>query len=234
MNNITDLTVTQIRIFPVDVVPLAIITTKSCIDKVRNAFSIGEVELRPFIEGKQIIVFGKGELRTEKSLIVLNKVEVDPRRIILEVNGTSNNGDEIYESFLSVISSVASIDLPTLRTPLFVAQTTQCVLALDFASDALFSTSFTDFLNRNVRKEANSKAAKASVRPLAAIAEISYEITDKTLLDNNITLNSKQFSISPRPGAPLNTKKYVISSPFDSDTHLKLIKKLNSIFAGAT
>ncbi len=227
MKNITDLTVTQIRIFQVDVVPLGVITTKSCVEKIREALSIGEVEVRPFIEGKDIIVFRRGELRREKQVIVVNKIEVDPRRMIVEVKGTSKDGNEVYEAFLSAVAVVANVDSESLRAPLLVAETTQCVVTLDFAFDSLFSSAFAEFLNKRVEKEASSNVARASVRPLAATVEITYEITDKALIDNKITMNPKQFSIAPRPGAPLDARKYLISSPFNSDTHLKLVDELN-------
>lgn len=227
LKNVADLTVTQIRIFPVDVVPLSVITTKSCVEKIREALSVGEVEVRPFSEGKDIIVFRRGELRREKRVIVVNKIEVDPRRMIVEVKGTSRDGNEVYEAFLSTIAAVANVDSESLRLPLLVAETTQCVITLDFTFDSLFSSAFVEFLKRKVEKEASSKMAKASVRPLAVTAEITYEITDKALTDNKITMNPKQFSIVPRPGAPLDARKYLISSPFDSVTHLKLVNALN-------
>ena len=231
MKNIADLAVTQIRIFPVDVVPLSVITTKSCVEKIRDALSVGGVELRPSIEGKEIFVFRKGELRRENRLTVINKIEVDPRRIIVKVEGTSKDGNEVYEAFLSTVAEVANVGLEDLRTPLLVAETTQCVVTLDFALSALFNSAFVEFLNEKVEQKAYSNLAKTSVRPVATAAEITYEITDKILIDNKISMNPKQFNIAPRPGAPLDAKKYVISSPFDSDTHLKLIEELNKVIA---
>jgi len=231
LKNIADLAVTQIRIFPVDVVPLSVITTKSCVEKIRDALSVGGVELRPSIEGKEIFVFRKGELRRENRLTVINKIEVDPRRIIVKVEGTSKDGNEVYEAFLSTVAEVANVGLEDLRTPLLVAETTQCVVTLDFALSALFNSAFVEFLNEKVEQKAYSNLAKASVRPVATAAEITYEITDKILIDNKISMNPKQFNIAPRPGAPLDAKKYVISSPFDSDTHLKLIEELNKVIA---
>lgn len=227
MKNITDLKVTQIRIFQVDVIPLGIITTKSCVEKIREVLSIGEVEVRPFIDGKDIIVFRRGELKREKQVIVINRIELDPRRVIIEVEGTSRDGNEVYEAFLSAVAMVANVNSENLRTPLLKAETTQCVIELDFTFDSLFSSAFIKFLNSKVEKEASNKAARAYVRPLTATAEIRYEIIDKNLVDNKIAMNPKQFSIAPRPGAPFEAKKYLISSPFDSDTHLRLIEELN-------
>lgn len=234
LKNITDLTVTQIRIFPVDVIPLGIIAAKSCVEKIRDALSVGEIEARPFIEGRHVITFRRGELKNENRIIAINKVEVEPRRIIIEVEGTSKEGNQVYEVFLSSVLAVASVDLESLRMPLLVAQTTRCVVTLAFTFDALFSNAFIEFLNRKVEKEASNNAAKGSVRPLTAAAEITYQIRDKALIDNNISMNPKQFSIAPRAGAPLDARKYVTSSPFDSDTHLKLVEELNKAVAGSS
>jgi len=231
VKNIADLAVTQIRIFPVDIVPLGVIKTKSCVEKVRDLLSIGEVEVRPFIDGKEIVLFRRGELRRDNKLLVISKIEVDSRRIIVEVEGASKDGNEVYGAFLSAVATVANIALESLRVPLLLAETTQCVLTLDFTFDALFSSDFVKFLDQKVKKEARSNLTMASVRPLEATAEIAYEITDKVLIDNKITMNPKKFSIAPRPGAPLDARKYVISSPFDSDTHLELIEELNKAIA---
>lgn len=232
MENITDLTVTQIRIFPVDVIPLGIVTTKSCVEKIRDALSVGEIEARPFIEGKNIIIFRRGELKTENELIVVNKIEIDPRRIIIEVGGTSKEATQVYEVLLSSLAATTNLNLDHLRMPLLIAETTRCVVALDFTFNALLSNAFIMFLNSKVEKEASDKIARGSVRPMAVAAEITYQIIDKALIDNNISMNPKQFTIAPRPGAPSDAKKYVISSPFDSDTHLKLIARLNKAITG--
>ena len=230
--NIADLKVNQIRIFPVDIVPIKLITTKSCVEKLRELLSIGDIEMRPSVDGKEILVLRKGEIRKDKKLIVINRIEIDARRIVLEVDGTSEDGNEVYETFISGVSTVAKVDSERLQTPLLKAETSQCVVTLDFALDALLSEVFTEFLNKKIEKEASSKLAKASVRPLAILTEISYEIKDKSITDNKITMNPKQFTIALRPGAPPEAKKYLISSPFDSLTHLKLIEELNKAVAG--
>lgn len=232
LKNIVDLVVNQIRIFPVDIIPLGLINTKSCVDRIRDTLSISEVGVLPSIEGKDVIVFRKGELKEDNELVVINKVEVEPRRIIIEVAGTSKAGNKVYELFMSLLAALTNIDLGSLQSPLLLAETTRCVATLDFTFEELFNRSFVEFLNKKVNKEATNDAAEGSVRPLAAITEISYRVKDKALVNNKISMNPKQLTIAPRPGAPLDEKKYVISSPFDSDTHLKLVEELNKAIAG--
>jgi len=227
LKNIVDLVVNQIRIFPVDIIPLGLINTKSCVEKIRDTLSVNEVGVLPSIDGKDVIVFRKGELKEDNELVVINKVEVEPRRIIIEVAGTSKAGNKVYELFMSSLAALTNIDLGSLQSPLLLAETTRCVATLDFTFEELFNRSFVEFLNKKVNKEATNDAAEGSIRPLAAITEISYRVKDEALINNKISMNPKQLTIAPRPGAPLDEKKYVISSPFNSDTHIKLIEELN-------
>jgi len=224
--------VNQIRIFPVDTIPFGLINTKSCVEKIKDTLSISEVGVLPPIEGKNIIIFNRGEIKENNELVVINRIEVDPRRIIIEVVGTSKAGNKVYELFMSSLAALTNIDLGSLQSPLLFAETTRCVATLDFTFEELFNHSFTEFLNKRVEKEATNDAAEGSVRPLAAITEISYRVKDKALVNNKISMNPKQLIIAPRPGAPLDERKYVISSPFNSDTHIKLIEELNKAITG--
>jgi len=232
--NIVDRVVSQIWIFPVDIIPLVLIDTKSCVEKIRDTLSISEVGVLPSIDGKDVIVFRKGELKEGNEFVAINKVEVDQRRIIIEVAGTSKAANRVYELFISSLAALTNIDLGSLQSPLLLAETTRCVATLDFTFEELFNRSFTEFLGKKVEKEATNDVAEGSVRPLAAIAEISYRVKDQSLLNNRISMNPKQLTIAPRPGAPLDERKYVISSPFNSDTHIKLIKDLNKAIINKT
>ena len=229
MKEITDLTVTQIRVFPIDVVPLSKITTKSCIEKIRDDLSVVEIEPGPFIDGIGPIVFRRGEIKKGNGIIVINRIVVEPRRIILEAAGTSKETKRVYDAFLSSIDAVTNIDSVKLRVPLLVAEITQCVATLDFHFESLFNSSFIEFLNSSVKKKATSKTAKGSIRPLVAEVEISYQMEDETLIENRISMSPKRFVIAPRTGAPLEARRYLISSPFDSDTHLKLVRDLEKV-----
>lgn len=226
MKEVTDLTVTQVRVFAVDVVPLSKINAKSCIERIRGDLSVSQIESTPFIEGIGPIIFLRGEIKEENRIIIVSRIVVDPRRIILEVVGTSKEANQAYEVLLSSIDSVADIDSDRLRVPLLIAETTQCVATLDFHFESLFNNSFIELLNSRVKKEATSKIAKGSVRPLATEVEISYEIQDETLIENRISMSPKKFVIAPRAGAPLEARRYFTASPFDSDTHLKLVRDL--------
>ncbi len=226
MKEITDLTVTQIRVFPVYVVPLSRITTKSCIERIRADLSIGEIEPVSFVGGTGPVIFRRGEIKGGNRIIVINGMTIEPRRILLEVAGTSKEAHQVYNALLSSIDSEIGIDSGKLQSPLITSEKTQCSATLDFPFWSLFNNSFIEFLNSEVKKKATSKIAKGSVSPLLAEAEISYQITDKTITENKIGMSPKRFTIALRAGTTLEARRYFLSSPFDSDTHLKLVRYL--------
>lgn len=228
LKNILDLLVNQIRIFPVDVVPINLINTKSFFEKVGKSLAMNEIGTLPSIDGKDSVSFRKGELKESDESIIINKIDIEPRRIIIEVAGTSKNANKVYERLLTLLKELSVTDLDSLEQPLLLAETTRCIAVLDFSFEEIFNNTFISFLENKVEKQASiSDVAEVVVQPLAAIAEISYKIKSDVLINNRITMNSKQFTIAPRPGAPLSDRKYVISSPFDSDTHIKLVQTLN-------
>lgn len=227
MENVTDLKVSQVRVFAADIIPISLITANSTADKIKGALSFGEIEVHPTTEGKNIIIFQRGELKRDSRLVIINRIVIEPRRIIVDIDGTSKDANEVYEELLTILSGVGTIDLNVLRKPLFVAEGTQCVVTLNFGFDSIFSKEYLEFLKKRVATGAESDIAKAVVRPSIALAEITYEIKDQILLDNKVGLNPKEFRISPRPGAPLDSRRYIIASPFDSDTHLKIIAELD-------
>ena len=231
LKDIVDLTVIQIRVFAVDIVPLNIITTQSCVQKIRESLSINLVEPPPFIEGITPIIFQRGEIRTDGNIIVINRIEIEPRRIIIEIIGTSKQANQVYELLLSSISLAANIEVNGLRQPLLTAENTRCVVTLDFHLNALFSDSFVGFLNGELKNKASTQLATATIEPLGISTQVTYQIKDEILLNNKIGMNPKQFTIAPRPGIPLDARRYITSSPFDSDTHLRLIRTLNKVMA---
>lgn len=200
----------------------------SCIQKIREDFYVTQVESIPSLDGPGIIVFSKGEMKKAKKTVVINRLVFESRRIVLEVAGTSKESNQVYDAVLSSIDTVAGIDSSQLREPIITSDTAQCIVTLDFDFQSLFRDSLVEFMNNRVKRQATSKIVKALVVPRAAEFEISYEITDDAVSKNRVTFSPKRLVIAPREGMPREARRYFISSPFDSDTHLKLIRELEA------
>jgi hypothetical protein len=229
LKEIIDLIVIQVRVFAVDTIPFRRISTKSCIEKVKNDFKLDEVELGPPLVGKDSIVFTRGEIKEKSNTLMINRILIEPRKIILEAAGTSRECAQIYSQLVKSIEVATGIDLTDLESPLVLSETTRCVVKLDFGFESLLDNSFADFVYRKVAETATSDVAEASVRPILAEFEVGYHVKSKSLIDNQVGLSAKRLTIGPRAGVPLEERRFFISSPFDSDTHLKLIGDLEKM-----
>jgi hypothetical protein len=229
LEEVIDLVVTQVRVFAVDAIPIRLIGAKSCIEKVKSDFRIDEVVHSAPALGSNSIVFVRGEIKDKKSTLIINRISIEPRKIILEVAGTSIECAQIYSQLVKSMEVATGIDLTKLGSPIVLAETTQCVVKLDFGFDSLLNGSFGEFIYDKVVKAASSDVAKASIRPILAEFEVSYNVKSKPLIDNQVTLVPKRITIGPRVGAPLKERWFFISSPFDSDTHLKLVQDLEKM-----
>ena len=231
MKEIDGLIVTQIRVFAVDIIPIRLIGTKSCIQRLKSDLCLDEVDIAPFSPGGERTTFTRGEVTEKGKIVAINRISIEPRRVLLEVAGTSQEANQIYTLLLKSIESATCTNLAKLETPLILSETTQCVATLDFPFDSLLDSSFAEFIYGRVTKVATSNIARASIRPALAEFEISYDVKAQTVIKNKITLSPKRLTIAPRANTPIEERRYFISSPFDSDTHLKLIRDLERLIA---
>jgi hypothetical protein len=225
---ITDLAVFQIRVFQVDVIPFNQISLNVCTDKIRSDLNIQGIEQGQGIGGVNQIVFRKGDIKGENGQIIINGITIEPRRVILDILGSSHEANLVYNKLVTAIGAVISLDLSKLNDPLIKAETTRCAVDLEFSFWSLLSDKFANFINKRVQKSATTELADASILPLSIDVEINYVIKDETLKQSRVGMTPKKLSISLRTGTTLESQRYLISSPFDSDTHLILIKELEA------
>jgi len=229
LKEITDLIVTQVRVFAPDTIPFRLIGAKSCTETLKSDFRVDEVQTNLFLPDRGSIVFERGEITKENNVVVINRIVIEPRRIILEVAGTSKEASRIYVLLLKSMESTTNIDLTKLKSPMILAETTQCIATLNFRFDSLLDDSFKKFMYDSVAKVASNKMARASVTPIATEFEITYDVEAQALIEHKISLSPKRFTIAPRANTPLEEKRYSTSSPFDSDTHLRLMQDLEKV-----
>jgi hypothetical protein len=148
------------------------------------------------------------------------------------VAGTSSEANEVYDTLISSINAVG-VDGAKLKVPLVMSETTQCSATLDFTIDSLLDRSFMRFVNTRVKREATTGQAKGTLSPRAIELEIGYDVKDKAVIENKITLAPKKLVIAAREGSPQEARRYLLSSPFDSDTHFRVFGDLEKAIVGS-
>jgi hypothetical protein len=228
MNDITELNVTQVRIYAPDVLPFFDLITAASIEAIKARFSFRFFQQEP--PGNEI-VFSGGVLADEEKLTIIHRVSIDPRRISVQVRGHSSDGDAVHAALWETIESLV---LPKIipDTPLTKSEETACVVTLSIDVDHFLPRKLHEYLDSKGRDMLATKSAKVrSVELNTLLLTVTYEPTDDTLIDRAIVLPPKQLVLQPRFGTLAEERRFFSSSPTDSETHLALLAGIESASA---
>ena len=220
---ISNLTVEQIRVFNIDGMPSRFMITPSVVNKITERYhsAIGATPLQPGIPS---LHFNGGEF-IHKRIIPINSITFEERRILLSVFGNSEEADLLFEDIRKTVSDILGPSNNFLA-PLIKSDQTSCFTTFKADLNQYFSNPFLEFCGKNLPKFNKIPKTKITAQPFSLRIEISYKVNDPALNESNISIFPKHLVIERRLQTPLERNMYFVSSPFDSNTHLNLIKEL--------
>jgi len=240
MKNISDLKVSQFRIFPIDVVPFHYLFVPAARERIQGAFNFKEAgksvaqprppkTLAPITFPAENLFFGQGEFSFEKKVYPVESLVIEPRRILLTVVGSSKVANAVYDALTPLISEFDS-DKQFVQAKLLVLfEETGCDVSLDINFEKLLSQEFVNLVSSEILPQLSSPLWQARIKGMRLGIEVSYALKDPALSDHDISLNPKVMHFQSAPGSPLEQKRYLTLSPADSDTHLRMIEKLEKL-----
>ncbi len=227
MKNISELKAKQIRIFAPGMIPFVALRTAIGQKSLSALFAWTEVQMSSNGE----LVFSSGTFQQKESApIIINSLQINERRLILEVLGDTAQADEVYRALLESLLQFDNSGLLKDALPIVVSNETSCVAALDFDWTCLISPRLLEF-GRKLELELSTKSAKAEIIGLRSALVFSFTIQDEAIRENGISLSPKPFIIEPRASIPLSERRYLTSSPTDTKNHMQLLSKLERSLA---
>lgn len=221
MRDIADLTVTQVRIFPVDCLPWKVVASGTRHEQIRDKFSFRAMV--PSLSSNGTIVelqFRNGEFLHRDKRLTLELLGIDARRITLKVLGTSADGNAVFHEVRKLLNEIG----PTFAQsePVVLADETSCVVTLDVNFRAAFSRDLMRFLEL-ARESLSSAKWQVTLVPVWT-ATVEYSEVAQEIRQHDVTMSAKRLVIQPREGAPVDAKRFFTRSPSDSETHLALVR----------
>jgi hypothetical protein len=235
MREVSNLKVTQIRIFHADELPFSRLRSKEITTAIQDRFSFGPIQEAIAIAQGPIPAFGFEHgvlsLDEEETPIAISRLMFDPRRIILTVEGGSEQADRVIREMESVVSGAkGGVDLA--KKPELIYQETTCDVTMDVGFHAIWSGGMAGFLEAEMFQSLSLEDAKALMGTPTLQIQVLYQITSSDLIASQITLNPATVTVAAKAGVPLKARRFTISSPTDSKTHLTLIEHLEASLAG--
>lgn len=230
MKNIADLTVTQVRIYPLDCVPFAELRVPTNATKVKDCFAFGAVQSDPF--GAQLI-FSSGLFNHRgKSFNILSMI-FESRKITIQLRGPSTVADALYSAVTKVLGSIMSRVGDPKFDPLLKVEETACVATLNLDFKDFVSRSLWRFVQNEGKESLGTKYGRPKSVAFKNLSfEIRYEPVNPQLEEYDVVLANKFLTIEPRVGTPQSERRFFTSSPTDSETHISILEGLEAAVAG--
>lgn len=225
MQEVSELRVTQIRLYSVDRIPYQALLIAKNLTALQGIF-----HFKAFgpAEGQESpgVAFNIGDFTHEGKDHLIDRLLIQPQRIVVIAGAPSsvcNAFHSALESFLAKIDPFARFSsLP----PVFCTEETICAVDLDIEFQDLFSPGFNNFLARELQSAVTSSALKVSILPSRVAVKISYGLTDPDLATAGYSIADKVMAIEPRVHTVPSDRRYMAISPTDSETHLRLLEAL--------
>ncbi len=234
MKDIVELSVVQIRIYPIDVIPIAVLLLEKSLNSFKEnlRFKSGSVA-----QDKGEIVglfFQNGEFEHGGTIHLVERLQIEYQRTMLSVFGDSGTADAVYEEVCKIINNVDPDGRFTKAKPYVKTEETSCVVTLDVDFKKLFAPPLLRFLEKTVQHRTATKIAKTEVVPSKFSGRITYQLSDAESRKGNFQLAAKTFTIEPRARTHLKERRYYTQSPTDSDTHFTLLREFEKALKGPT
>jgi hypothetical protein len=173
-------------------------------------FTLGEIEI--------------GELRT----VTISRLVIEPRKVILEVEGSSDEAETVYETLVDTLVQLTGVETKIFENPLLKTDESVIVAEMSFPAEALFVPELYEAITTTVAKEGGFESAKAHAMPATMAFEVEYLPTDMTMIERRIGLSRKELSIRPKPGYELSEQVYESKAPLPTAVHLRLLDMIES------
>jgi hypothetical protein len=236
MRDISELKVKQFRIFGAGVIPFGAVNTGAGHQALLKKFGFREAGINP--AGVDLVFQGGTTTLPGGRVVVVDRLELNDRRIVLEVSGRSEDGDAVAAVVIETIAELTEqfhggqvAAAWRQANPIVITHETTCTVTLGFEWLSLASPVAVAYTKERVLPALSSEAAEARIKGLRFAFVVSYAAKGDLLREHGVTLSDKLFFIEPKANTPFSSRKYHTSSPTDSKTHLELVRGLEKLLA---
>ncbi len=229
--DIKSLIVTLIKIFPNDYIPYAYLMRTDFIDYMVNKYKFKKPEI-PFDfyqkGAPNLLIFHGGEYSFNDKKEIIHTLTFEDRKIILEAEVPSKVSKEIFKIIAEDIKKFDPSESFNTDDSSYQTERTFCIVHLDVNFMDILSKKFIDFLNNKFASFL--KHEYLDIFPKNVRFQIDFKPDMGLYQEADITLSPKTLTIEPRSKEGFKKKIFQTESPFDSDTHLKLLEEFEKLF----
>jgi hypothetical protein len=227
MKELLRLSVTQIRIFAADTLGFRYFRSPSSIADIKQQFGF-DSQASPF-EGLPVeapsLVFTSGQFEFDNKKYLVESLTLEDRRIIFTISAESAVADRFFSRLIQILRTYDLREAAPEYAPIVLAQETVCVAKLDLKLGDLLCNS-QENIQRDIDGLFSTPGYNVRVFPTSIRFAVHYLDIPDELKNHKITMADKDIAIEVRVKTDPDEGVFFTRSPFDSNSHLKLIEML--------
>ncbi|MFH1928295.1 MAG: hypothetical protein ABIK79_09030 [Chloroflexota bacterium] len=217
-----------VSLFEFDQIPFSRLLHNSSLSHIQNMYEFQGVEIKQNPNGQPVVAFHIGVYSDDKG--VIKRIELEERRILIEVDGSSNIADAILDEIKEYFCKLAACVEENFLSPVVQSRESVIGAKMGFHANNLVHQKLLDFVNNRVVEEANMEQGNAISNFHGVMFRLDYIPTEEKLKDYRITLSRKEFSLGPRDGTSLDERIFISKAPVDTSTHIQLLEEIEAIY----
>ena len=218
---------TVILIFRPDEIPFPVLSRDDIADRLGVRYSLTQ-EKPPFsMPGTQAnLVYSNGVFDVDRTKYLVDRVAVEPRRILITVAGPTNVALAVFEDLKSFIQEVDLRSSDFDYEPVSTTHESQTSVKLGFDFDRLLAGSQLADLSEEFERSLPGYGAQVDVYPVSVRFRVAYRNQPERLSRNRISLVDKIVALEVKDKTDPAECLYSSLLPTDSDTHLELLSSI--------
>ena len=214
-----------------DEIPLTKIATPTYTQLLVDRYNFANVEIKQIPNLRLTATFQLGLFQTESDEIVIASLEIEERKIIVNVEGDEHSTNVFLADLLELLSRFGNATEDDFLTPVIEANESEITVELGFNIKAIISPDYLHFVSKSIQPEVGLGNSTTQVRPTSVRFEVEYLPDDFVLQNQRIALSRKELILQVKPGHPLKENIFVSKLPAKSDTHIKLLEELEALYS---
>ncbi len=210
------------KVFLPDVLPWPYLLAESNLEKIRTRYKCGQLmqNLGPLGVPSQV-ASPTGEFTVGETTLLLEQLIIEPTVLQFQISGNSDQADEFAKDLGTILREIDPDKKYSEERELTKTYQTIAIVKLSFPYDALFSKTFSRYLNQSMIPRLKPKDAELEVRLSNLRWTVSYRANTTDFL-----YLPKLLVIEPRQGSRPDDMLYFTQSPTDFRTHMHLVEAL--------